>query len=140
MPKKRTPTKPQKPRKIAPKPECWPYQHDRIGPMWAREAIRYGNAATLAQYLWQADEIDPRVRRELAEMLNPTSNHVWRLHARQRFRGKPTKQAKRWKPAFNEAIVNLAKLLSGADPIDPRCLEHLQRCSIRIRIMNCGST
>ena len=50
MQKKRTPTKPQKPRKIAPKPECWPYQHDYIDPMWAREAIRYGNAATLAQY------------------------------------------------------------------------------------------
>ena len=122
MPKKRTPTKPQKPRKIAPKPECWPpYVHDDIDHLWAREAIRYGNAAILARYLRQADEIDPGVRRELAEMLNPTSNHFWRLEARYRFRGKPTKLAKRWKPIFNEAIVNLTKLLSGVDPLDPRC-------------------
>ena len=54
-------------------------------------------------------------------MLNPTSNHFWRLDARYRFRGKPTKQAKRWKLLFNEAIVNLTKLLSGVDPLDPRC-------------------
>jgi hypothetical protein len=121
MPKKRTPTKPRKPRKIAPKPESWPYPHDDIHPMWALEAIRYGNAVTLAQYLWQADEIDPRVRRELAEMLNPTSNHFWRLDARYRFQGKPTKLAKRWKLLFSEIIVNLTKLLSGVDPLDPRC-------------------
>jgi hypothetical protein len=122
MPKKRTPTKPQKPRRIALKPESWPpYKHDDIDPMWALEAIRYGNAAILAQYLWQADEIDPRVRRELAEMLNPTSNHFWRLDARYRFQGKPTKLAKRWKLLFSEIIVNLTKLLSGVDPLDPRC-------------------
>ena len=122
MPKKRTPTKREKPRKTAPKPECWPaYAHDDVGYLWAREAIRYGNAEILARYLWQADEIDPRVRRELAEMLNPTSNHTWRLEARYRFPGKPTKLAKRWKPLFNEAIVNPTKLLSGVDPLDPRC-------------------
>jgi hypothetical protein len=123
MSKKRTPTKRQKPRKTVPKSECWPayYAHDDIGYLWAREAIRYGNAEILALYLWQADEIDPRVRRELAEMLNPTSNHFWRLDARYRFHGKPTKLAKRWKPLFNETIVNLAKLLSGVDPLDPRC-------------------
>ena len=120
--KKRTPAQRQKPRKTAPKPECWPvYAHDDVGYLWAREAIRYGNAEILALYLWQADEIDPRVRRELAEMLNPTSNHTWRLHARQRFPGKPTKQAKRWKLLFNETIVNLTKHLSGEDPLDPRC-------------------
>jgi hypothetical protein len=122
MSKKRTPTKPQKPRKTAPKPECWPrYEHDDIDPSWAREAIRHGNAAILARYLRQADEIDPGVRRGIAEMLDPTSNHTWRLHARQRFAGKPTKQAKRWKSVFNEAIVNLVKLLSGVEPLDPRC-------------------
>jgi hypothetical protein len=122
MPKKSTPIKPQKPRKIAPKPECWPpYKHDDIDHLWAREAIRCGNAEILAQYLWQADEIDPGVRRELAEMLNPTSNHFWRLEARYRSRGKPTKLAKRWKAVFNETIVTLTKLLSGVDPLDPRC-------------------
>jgi len=126
MSKKRTPTH-QKPRKTVPKPECWPayYAHDDIGYLWAREAIRYGNAEILALYLWQADEIDPRVRSELAEMLNPISNHTWRLHARQRFPGKPTKQAKRWKSVFNEAITNLTKLLSGVDPLDPRCPREL---------------
>ena len=123
MSKKRTPTKRQKPRKTAPKPECWPayYPHDDIGYLWAREAIRYGKAEILALYLWQADEIDPRVRRELAEMLDPTSNHFWRLDARYRFRGKPTKEAEHWKPLFNETIVNITKLLSGVDPLDPRC-------------------
>jgi hypothetical protein len=58
-------------------------------------------------------------------MLDPTSNHTWRLHARQRFAGKPTKQAKRWKSVFNEAIVNLVKLLSGVEPLDPRCPREL---------------
>ena len=123
MSKKRTPTKRQKPRKTAPKPECWPayYPHDDIGYLWAREAIRYGNAEILALYLWQADEIDPRVRRELAGMLDPTSNHVWRLDVRYRFLGKPTKLAKYLKLLFNETIVNLTKHLSGEDPLDPRC-------------------
>ena len=70
MSKKRTPTKPKNPRKIAPKPECWPpYAPDDIGRRWALEAIRHGNAAILARYLWQVDEIDSAVRRELAEML-----------------------------------------------------------------------
>jgi hypothetical protein len=73
-------------------------------------------------------------------MLDPTSNHTWRLDARYRFRGKPTELAKRWKPVFNEAIVNLVKLLSGVDPLNPDALEHLQICSIRNRIMNCGSS
>jgi hypothetical protein len=127
MSKKRTPTKRQKPpRKTAPKPECWPaYAYEDDGYLWAREAIRYGNAETLALYLWQADEIDPSIRRELAEMLDPISNHTWRLHARYRLPGKPTKQAKRWKSVFNEATVNLTKLLSGVDPLDPRCPREL---------------
>ena len=122
MPKKPTPTKPQKPRKTAPKPECWP-DHPRgdISYLLARDAIRYGNAEILTRYLREADEIDPRVRRELAEMLDRTSNHTWRLHVRQRSRGKPTKLAKRWKLLFDEIIVNLTKLLSGVDPLDPRC-------------------
>ena len=54
-------------------------------------------------------------------MLDPTSNHTWRLDARYRFRGKPTKLAKRWKSTFNDVIVNLTKLLSGVDPLDPNC-------------------
>jgi hypothetical protein len=87
----------------------------------AREAIRYGNAEILARYLRQPDEIDPRVRRALAEMLNPISNHTWRLDARYRFRGKPTKLAKRWKTTLSDVIVNLTKLLSGVDPLNPRC-------------------
>jgi hypothetical protein len=123
MSKKLTPRKRPKPRKTAPPPKCWPayYPYDDIGYLWAREAIRYGNAEILALYLWQADEIDPRVRGELAEMLNPTSQHFWRLDARYRSRGKPTKQATRSKLVFNENIVNLAKQLSGTDPLDPGC-------------------
>ena len=109
----------KKPRNIAPKPECWPaYPHDDVGYLWAREAIRYGNAEILERHLRQADEIDPRVRRELAEMLDPTSNHTWRLDVRYRSRGKPTKLARRWKQ-------DLTKLLSGAEPLDPRCPQTL---------------
>jgi hypothetical protein len=55
-------------------------------------------------------------------MLNPTSNHFWRLDARYCFRGKPTKQAKL---VFNETIVNLTKLLSGVEPLDLRCPQTL---------------
>ena len=79
------------------------------------------DAEILAAYLRQADEIDPGVRHELAEMLNPTSNHTWRLEARYRFLGKPTKEAKHGKSVFNEVTGNLTKLLSGTDPLDPRC-------------------
>jgi len=117
MPKKRTPTKPQN----VSAHQSWPYVYEDVDHLWALEAIQHGNGAILTRYLREADEIDPRVRRELAEMLNPTSNHTWRLVARYRFRGKPTKQAERWKPVFNEAIVNLTKLLSGVDPLDLRC-------------------
>jgi len=116
MPKKRTPTKPQN----VSAHQSWPYVYEDVDHLWALEAIQHGNGAILTRYLREADEIDPRVRRELAEMLNPTSNHTWRLDARYRFRGKPTKQAERWKPVFNEDIVNLTKLLSGVDPLDPR--------------------
>jgi hypothetical protein len=121
MSKKRTPRKPTKPRKTT--PQRWPayYAFDDIGYVWVRDAIRYGNAELLALYLWHADQIDSRVRRELAEMLNPTSKHFWRLDARYRSPGKPTKQAIRSKLVFNENIVNLTKLLSGVDPLDPGC-------------------
>jgi hypothetical protein len=121
MSKKRTPTKPQKPRKITVSAHpLWPYVYEDVDHWWALEAIQHGNGAILVRYLREADEIDPRVRRELAEMLNPRSNHTWRLDARYRFRGKPTKLAKRWKPLFNDVLVNLTKLLSGVDPLDPR--------------------
>ena len=73
-------------------------------------------------------------------MLNPTSNHTWRLDARQRFRGKPAKLAKRWKSLFNETIVNLTKLLSGVDPLDPRCPRTLSDMLDPDLSMNCSST
>jgi hypothetical protein len=127
MPKKSTPTNPKKPRKTAVGDPWWPYEHEEVTLVYALEAIQDGNSAILARYLREADEIDPRVRRELAEMLNPTSNHTWRLDACYRFRGKPTKLAKRWKPGFIGAIVNLTKLLSGVDPIDTRCHRELAK-------------
>jgi hypothetical protein len=83
MPKKGTPIKPQKARKIAVGPHCWPSEYEDIDQWWA---IRHGNSSILARYLREVDEIDPRVRRELAKTLSPTSNHTWRLHARYRFR------------------------------------------------------
>ena len=125
MQKKSTATKPKKPRKTAVGDPWWPYEYEDVNLFYALEAIQHGNGAILARYLREADEIDPRVRRELAEMLNPTSNHTWRLDACYRSRGKPTKLAKRWKPAFIGAIVNLTKLLSGVNPIDTRCYRTL---------------
>ena len=122
MRKKRTPTKPQKPRKISVSAHLsWPFVYEDVDYTWALEAIQHGNGAILVRYLREADKIDPRVRREIAEMLNPTSNHTWRLVAQYRFKGKPTKLANRWKSLFNEVIENLTKLLSGVDPLDPRC-------------------
>ena len=44
MPKKSTPTKPQKPRKIAAGPERWPYEYEDINHMWARDAISMATA------------------------------------------------------------------------------------------------
>jgi hypothetical protein len=89
--KKSTPIKRQKVRKIAPIPECWPYEYEDIDHWWALEAIRYGNGSILARYLREVDEIDPRVQRDLAEVFNQTSDHFWRLDFRYRFRGTPTK-------------------------------------------------
>jgi hypothetical protein len=88
--------------------------------MWARDAIFHGNGTILARYLREADEIDPRVRRELGEMLDPKSNHNWRLDPQYRFRGKPENRAKRWKTTLSEVLVPLAKLLSGKETIDAR--------------------
>jgi hypothetical protein len=58
-------------------------------------------------------------------MLDPTSNYTWRLDVRYRFRGKPTNLAKRWKTTLSDVIVNLTKILSGVDPLDPECLRTL---------------
>ena len=114
MSKKPTPTR----KTTVDASQKWPKIYEDVGHGCALEAIQHGNRAILVRYLREADEIDPRVRRELAEMLNATSNHSWRLDARYRFRGKPTKQGER---DFNETIVNLTKLFSGAEPLDPRC-------------------
>jgi hypothetical protein len=84
---------------------AWPYPYEDIDEGWALDAIRHGNRSILARYLRDVEEIDPRVRRALAEILSPTSNHVWRLHAQHRFRGRPTKWAKDFKPVFVTALV-----------------------------------
>jgi hypothetical protein len=127
MPKKSTPTNPQKPRKLAASPLQWPAEYEDIDHWDALEAISHANGAILARYLRESGEIDPRVRRELAEVLNPTSNHTWRLHAKRRFRGKPTDQAKHRKAAFIEAIVPLTRLLSEEEPIDAICYRMLAK-------------
>jgi hypothetical protein len=116
--KKSTPVRPQKARKIASHPHWWPQEYEDVNWVWALEAIRHGNGPILARYLREVDEIDPRVRRGLAEILSPNSNHVWRLDARYRFRGTPTKLAKSFKPIFIAARVRLARLLSETNPID----------------------
>ena len=121
MAKKSTPVRPQKARKIAADPQSWPQEYEDLDWVWALEAIHHGNGPVLARYLREVDEIDPRVRRDLAEILSPTSNHDWRLHVRYRFRGTPTKRAKNFKPAFIAAVVPLAKLLCGTNPIDTIC-------------------
>jgi hypothetical protein len=121
MAKNSTPIKPQKARKIAAGPEWWPPEYEAIYQCWALEAIHHGNGSILARYLRGLDEIDPRVRRGLAETLNPASNHFWRLHARYRFPGTPTKWEKELQHTFIAAVVPLAKLLSGTDSIDAQC-------------------
>ena len=109
MPKKSTPTNPQKPRKLAASPLQWPAEYEDVEYWDALEAIDHGNGAILARYLREADEIDPRVRRDLAEILDPNSNHYWRLEVSYRFRGPPEKQAKDWKTTFNAILVPLAR-------------------------------
>jgi hypothetical protein len=136
MPRKRTPTRRQNPRKVVAAPQRWPYEYEHtkypdpddeydsdiiINHVWARDAIFHGKAEPLARYLRETDEIDPRIRRELAKMLDPTSNHDWRLDPQYRFRGVPAKQAKNWKTTFIKNLLPLAKLLSGTDPMDTRC-------------------
>jgi len=121
MPRKRTQTKRQKPRKVAAAHQRWPHEYDDVDHLWAKDAIIHGNGAILARYLRETNEIDPRVRRELAKVLDPTSNEFWRLHAQYRSRGKPTKAAKVQKNSFNSVLGPLVKLLSGTSPIETRC-------------------
>jgi hypothetical protein len=116
--KKSTPVKPQAARKIAPDPQWWPYEHEDIDQWCALEAIRYGNGSMLARYLREVDEIDPRVRRELAKIMNPKSGHLWRFRVCYRFRGPPVKGAKDLKAAS-------AKLVSGENPIGAKCYRTL---------------
>ena len=125
MAKKSTPVRPQKARKIAADPQSWPQEYEDLDEVWALEAIYHGNGPILARYLRKVEEIDPRVRRDLAEILSPTSNHVWRLHARYRFRGTPTERAKDFKTNFIAAVVHLARRLSGTNPIDAICYRKL---------------
>jgi hypothetical protein len=96
----------------------WPCAREPVNDYWALEAIDHGNGSILARYLREAEEIDPRVRRELAEILSPTSKHVWRLRVRYRFRGTPTKRATKLKPVIVAALAPLAKHIAGPKPID----------------------
>ena len=153
MPKKSTPTKPQKPRKVAAAPQRWPYEYEHtkfpddeydgdivIDHVWARDAIFHGNAVILARYLREADEIDPRIRRELAEMLNPTSNHTWRLDPQYRFRGDPQNRRRTGKLLSPRSFCLLQSYSLRRTRLTPDVIERLQKCWIRNRIMNCGST
>ena len=118
--KKRMATKLPKARKVTIDPGWWPFEYEDINDWCALVAIQYGNASILARYLREVNEIDPRVRRSLAEILN-SSNLFWRLYAQYRFRGTPSKQAKDAKAAFVAATGDLAELLFGTNPIDARC-------------------
>jgi hypothetical protein len=76
MAKKSTPIKPQKARKIAVDPYYWPLEYEDIDHWWALEAIRHGNGSILGRYLREVDEIDPRVRRELAKIQSDLKPHL----------------------------------------------------------------
>jgi hypothetical protein len=140
MSKKSTPTNLPKPRKVAAGPNRWPAEYEDVDHMWARDAIFHGNGAILARYLREADEIDPRIRRELGEMLDPKSNHNWRLEARYRFRGKPENRAKRWRLLSAKSLCPLRGCFLERIRLTPKASKHLPKCSIRNRAMHCGST
>jgi hypothetical protein len=97
---------------VGPQSNVGPYAYENIDEFWALEAIRHGNGSILARYLREVDEIDPRVLRALSEILSPTSNHVWRLHAEYRYRGKPRKRAAKLKPVVVAALAPLATHIS----------------------------
>ena len=102
-----------------PQPKAWwPCAREPVDDYWALEAIDHGNGSILARYLREAEEIDPRVRRELAEILSPTSKHVSRLRVQYRFRGTPTKRATKLKPVIVAALAPLATHIAGPKPID----------------------
>ena len=96
----------------------WPYAYEDVDEIWALEAIDHGNGSILARYLREVEEIEPRVRRAFAEVLSPTSNHVWRLHPQYRFRGKPSKRATTFKPGFVAALAPLIMHISGTMTIN----------------------
>ena len=110
------PIKLPKAHKIGTDPQSWPYEYEDVDHWWALEAIRYGNASILARYLREVDEVDPRVCRSLAEILEPTSNQFWRLDVRHRFRGTPTKQAKDLKDTLVPTDVPHLSLVEMLDP------------------------
>ena len=129
------------PRKTAPKPACWPaYAHDYVGYCGPR-VIRYGNAEILARYLWQAVEIDPRNPSRTSRNAQSDLKPHWRLQARQRFPGKPTRTGEALETSFQRNHCAFLQSYSlGWIHLTPDAVKHFQICSIRIRVMNCSST
>jgi hypothetical protein len=95
-----------------PSEQDWPECYEAIDLLWARRALEWGHAPTLARYLREAATVDPLVLRTIAEMINPDlgsrplRRHRFRLVFKGR-RGRPT--ASRPKLPLN--AVALADLL-----------------------------
>jgi hypothetical protein len=100
----------------------WPYEFEPVDQLWAREAIEKGYGPPLARYLREADDIDPRIIRDLVEMLSPTSSHLWRLRRQYRYRGKPKKGVAKYERI---TTASLARRISKTMTIDAKTRREL---------------
>jgi hypothetical protein len=78
-----------------PSGQDWPECYEPVDLLWARRALEWGHAPTLARYLREATTIDPVVLRTIDEMVDPDlgssalRRHRFRLVFKGR-RGRPT--------------------------------------------------
>ena len=114
---------------------------DDVGDGSALEAIRSGKDTVpiLVEYLRFSEDISPNVLSALVAMLNPGSDHPWRLHLKCRHRGKPQKTGKYKPDLINSTLERISRKPMSvetarelAEMLDPES-RHQFRLSLRKR-------
>jgi len=89
----------------------WPDSYETVDLFWAKLALEWGHARTLARYLRETADVDPLVLRAMHKMLDPGRPPLrpqrWRLKFKWLGRGRPTAP----RPTWPISASNLADLL-----------------------------
>ena len=79
-----------------PSAQDWPESYEPVDLLWARRALEWANAPTLARYLREAATVDPLVLKTIEELINPDlgsrplRRQRWRIQFKCSKRGRPT--------------------------------------------------